>query len=99
MAEGKTNKSGFTNDVAKDAMGDEAYQARIAELEGQLEAEKAKAQRAVYLKVSEKGGASLYGIRRFPITFYVEEWNRILDMEPEIREFLIAHKDELTVKE
>jgi hypothetical protein len=68
------------------------------ELEAQLAAEKAKQTRAVYLKVSEKGGASLYGIRRFPVTFYVEEWNRILDMEPEIRSFLKAHQDELTTK-
>ena len=68
------------------------------EAEAQLAAEKAKQTRAVYLKVSEKGGASLYGIRRFPITFYVEEWNRILDMEPEIRSFLTAHEDELTRK-
>ena len=68
------------------------------EAEAQLVAEKAKQTRAVYLKVSEKGGASLYGIRRFPITFYVEEWNRILDMEPEIRSFLKAHADELTTK-
>jgi hypothetical protein len=74
------------------------YQRRIAELEAQLAAEKAKQTRAVYLKVSEKGGASLYGIRRFPITFYVEEWNRILDMAPEIRSFLRAHEDELTTK-
>jgi len=74
------------------------YERRIAELEAQLAAEKAKQTRAVYLKVSEKGGASLYGIRRFPITFYVEEWNRILDMEPEIRSFLKAHEGELTTK-
>lgn len=77
---------------------DQDYQKRIEELEAQLAAEKAKQQRAVYLKVSEKGGASLYGIRRFPITFYVEEWNRILDMEPEIRSFLAAHDAELTRK-
>ena len=68
------------------------------EAESQLAAEKAKQTRAVYLKVSEKGGASLYGIRRFPVTFYVEEWNRILDMEPEIRSFLKAHESELTTK-
>ena len=76
----------------------EDYQKRIEELEAQLAAEKAKQTKAVYLKVSEKGGASLYGIRRFPVTFYVEEWNRILDMEPEIRSFLRAHDDELTRK-
>ena len=78
--------------------GQEDYERRIAELEAQLAAEKAKQTRAVYLKVSEKGGASLYGIRRFPITFYVEEWNRILDMEPEIRSFLKAHEGELATK-
>jgi hypothetical protein len=77
---------------------DQDYQKRIEELEAQLAAEKAKQARAVYLKVSEKGGASLYGIRRFPITFYVEEWNRILDMESEIRSFLKAHEGELTTK-
>jgi hypothetical protein len=77
---------------------EEDYQKRIDELEAQLAAEKAKQTRAVYLKVSEKGGASLYGIRRFPITFYVEEWNRILDMEPEIRSFLRAHEEELARK-
>jgi len=76
----------------------QAYQKRIEDLEAQLAAEKAKQTRAVYLKVSEKGGASLYGIRRFPITFYVEEWNRILDMEPEIRAFLKANDAELTRK-
>ena len=74
------------------------YQKRIEELEAQLAAEKAKQARAIYLKVSQKGGASLYGIRRFPITFYVEEWNRILDMESEIRAFLKAHEVELTTK-
>ena len=74
------------------------YVKRIEELEAQLAAEKAKQTRAVYLKVSEKGGASLYGIRRFPVTFYVEEWNRILDMATEIRAFLRDHQDELTRK-
>jgi hypothetical protein len=78
---------------------EEDYQKRIEELEAQLAAEKAKQTRAVYLKVSEKGGASLYGIRRFPVTFYVEEWNRILDMEPEIRSFLRAHEEELARKD
>ena len=68
------------------------------ELEAQLAAAKAKQTKAVYLKVSAKGGASLYGIRRFPVTFYVEEWNRILDMEPEIRSFLKANEGELTTK-
>lgn len=71
---------------------------RIAELESKLEAEKTKSKKELSLKVSAKGGASLYGIRRFPITFYVEEWNQILDMSDEIRAFLAEHDRELTRK-
>lgn len=71
---------------------------RIADLEAQLETEKAKGRKGVSLKVSEKGGVSLYGIRRFPITFYVEEWNRILAMADEIRAFLAEHEGELARK-
>lgn len=56
------------------------------------------ARRSVRLKVSERGGVSLYGIRRFPITFYVEEWRRILAMGDEIRAFLAAHEAELKKK-
>jgi hypothetical protein len=75
-----------------------AANAEKAALQAQLDAEKAKRVREVYLKISEKGGLSIYGIRRFPITFYVEEWIRILDMEPEIRSFLEAHQDKLSTK-
>ncbi len=77
---------------------EEDLKRQIAELKSQLESERAKGQRGVYLKVSQKGGASLYGLRRFPITFYLEEWLRILDMEREIRAFLSAHEFELTTK-
>lgn len=71
---------------------------RIAELENKLEEEKASRKKEISLKVSQKGGVSLYGIRRFPITFYLEEWNRILDMSDEIRAFLTEHEGELTRK-
>jgi ABC-type Fe3+-hydroxamate transport system substrate-binding protein len=74
---------------------DEDLKRRIAELESQLEQEKDKKKKGVYLKVSAKGGVSLYGIRRFPITFYVEEWNRILDMADEVRAFIAEHDREL----
>ena len=72
---------------------------RIAELESQLAQEKTKGKKGVYLKVSEKGGVSLYGIRRFPVTFYLEEWQRILDMQGEIRAFMAQHAGELKRKE
>ncbi len=50
--------------------------------------ERDKAKRSVYLKVSEKGGLSLYGLGRFPVTLYKEQWSRLLDMADEIRAFL-----------
>ncbi|MBX3148039.1 MAG: hypothetical protein KF785_14840 [Gemmatimonadales bacterium] len=50
--------------------------------------ERDKSKRAVYLKVSEKGGLSLYGLGRFPVTLYKEQWSRLLDMADEIRTFL-----------
>jgi hypothetical protein len=77
---------------------DQDLKQRVAELESQLEAEKAKGKKGIHLKVSAKGGVSLYGIRRFPITFYLEEWNQILEMSEEIRSFLAEHSDDLKTK-
>jgi len=77
---------------------EEDLKQQIADLKAQLESKKAAEKKSVYLKVSQKGAVSLYGIRRFPITFYLEEWNRILGMEGEIRAFLTEHEGELTKK-
>jgi hypothetical protein len=59
---------------------------------------KSKERRGTYLRVSEKGGVSLYGMRRFPVTFYREEWERILGMGDEIRAFIAANAGELKTK-
>ena len=59
---------------------------------------RARAGRGVYLKVSEKGGVSLYGLGRFPVTLYQEQWLRILEMSDEIRSFIEQHKAELKTK-
>jgi len=77
---------------------DEDLKRRVAELEKQLEAERSKGRQGIQLKVSEKGGVSLYGIRRFPVTFYLEEWERILGMADEIRAFMAEHRGELKRK-
>ena len=55
-------------------------QAELERLRAENEALKTQAKRETRLKVSEKGGVSLYGIRRFPVTFYREEWDTILGM-------------------
>lgn len=51
------------------------------------------------MKVSEKGGLSVYGLGRFPVTLYKEQWTRLLDMADEIRAFLREHDAELKAKE
>ena len=79
-------------------MSDDDLKAELARLKAENEALKAKEKRGTYLKVSEKGGVSLYGMRRFPITFYREEWERILGMSDEIRGFIAQHAAELKTK-
>jgi hypothetical protein len=66
----------------------EELQAELERLRAENATLKQQSQRGTYLKVSEKGGVSLYGLGRFPITLYVEQWQKILDMAPEIRRFM-----------
>jgi hypothetical protein len=51
------------------------------------------------LKVSEKGALSVYGLGRFPVTLYREQWEKLLGMADEIRTFIQQHDSELKKKE
>ena len=51
------------------------------------------------LRVSEKGALSVYGLGRFPVTLYREQWDKLLGMADEIRQFIYDHDDELKKKE
>jgi len=51
------------------------------------------------LKISEKGGLSVYGLGRFPVTLYKEQWSRLLDHVDDIRKFLQDHDAELKAKQ
>jgi hypothetical protein len=51
------------------------------------------------LKVSEKGALSVYGLGRFPVTLYREQWEKLLGMAAEIRTFIEQHDSELKKKE
>ncbi len=51
------------------------------------------------MKVSEKGGLSVYGLGRFPITLYKEQWVKLLDLNEQIRAFLLANDAQLKTKE
>ena len=79
-------------------MSDEDLRAELERLRSENEALKKGAARPVSLKVSEKGGVSVYGLGRFPITLYQEQWLKLLDMAEEIRSFIAAHKSELKAK-
>jgi ABC-type Fe3+-hydroxamate transport system substrate-binding protein len=80
-------------------MSDEDMKAELERLRAENAALKDKSQKSVYLKVSEKGGVSVYGLGRFPVTLYQEQWIRLLDLETDIREFIQLHEAELKVKE
>ena len=54
--------------------------------------------RTVSLKVSGKGGVSVYGLGRFPVTLYKEQWTKLLAMTDEIRAFIKEHDAELKAK-
>jgi hypothetical protein len=80
-------------------MADEDVMAELERLRKENEALKKGAARGVSMKVSEKGGLSVYGLGRFPITFYKEQWNKLLDMADDIRAFIRAHDAELKSKD
>jgi hypothetical protein len=71
------------------------------ELKAQLEALKAKEARSgtMSFKVSDKGGVSVYGLGRFPVTLYYEQWIKLLDRAQDLREFLESNKEKLKLKE
>jgi hypothetical protein len=69
--------------------------ARVAELEKQTQG---RGRGALQYKVSEKGGVSVYGLGRFPVTLYYEQWIRLLDQADQIREFLEENKSQLKMK-
>ena len=79
-------------------MADEDLQAELERLRRENEALKKGAAKGVSLKVSEKGGVSVYGLGRFPITLYKEQWTKLLDMAESIRAFIAFHEDELKSK-
>ena len=52
----------------------------------------------LYCKVSQKGALSVYGLQRMPVTLYVEQWERLLDVADEVRQFAKDHASELSRK-
>ena len=79
-------------------MSEEDVQAEIERLRAENERLKRGASRGVSLKVSEKGAVSVYGLGRFPVTLYKEQWTRLLDMADDIRAFIKDNDSKLKAK-
>ena len=79
-------------------MSQEDERSELERLRAENEALKRGQQRGTTLKVSEKGGVSVYGLGRFPVTLYKEQWVRLLDMADEIRVFIRDNEARLKVK-
>lgn len=76
--------------------------ARMREENARLKAEnekRAQQPEGLRMKVGEKGGASLYGLQRWPITLYKEQWRKLLEYAPEIEGFLVLNDAKLKTKE
>lgn len=74
-------------------------QAELERLKAENAALKARSGKGVSMKVSEKGAVSVYGLGRFPVTLYQEQWLKLLDMADDIRAFVKENEGRLKKKE
>lgn len=80
-------------------MSEQDLKAELERLRAENEALKARGGRSVAIRVSEKGGVSVYGLGRFPVTLYKEQWLKLLDMAEDIRTFIAQNEAKLKTKE
>lgn len=82
-------------------MANEDLQAELEKLRAENEALKQSNKRtgAISMKVSEKGAVSVYGLGRFPVTLYQEQWLKLLALNEEIKVFIEENKTKLKVRE
>ena len=73
----------------------EDLMAKIAQLEKQLGSKQSV---KLEFRVGDKGGVSVYGLGRFPVTLYYEQWNKLLDAAEDLRAFLEANKSRLKLR-
>jgi hypothetical protein len=75
----------------------EELKARLSQLEKQVETRKKSG--SLEFKVGEKGGVSVYGLGRFPVTLYYEQWNRLLAAAEDLKAFMEENKSRLKLKD
>ena len=79
-------------------MADEELKTEIERLKAENEALKRSSSKGLSMRVSEKGAVSVYGLGRFPVTLYKEQWLRLLDMTDDIRGFIKLNDAQLKSK-
>jgi hypothetical protein len=79
-------------------MAEDDVRTELERLKAENERLKKVASRGISLKVSEKGGLSVYGLGRFPVTLYKEQWLKLLDLADDIRVFIRDNADSLKAK-
>jgi hypothetical protein len=80
-------------------MSEQDLKAELDRLKAENEALKAKTTRATSIRVSEKGGVSVYGLGRFPVTLYKEQWLKLLEMVDQIKAFIVENEGKLKTKD
>lgn len=81
-------------------MADEDMKAELEKLRSENEALKQRRRSgSASMKVSEKGALSVYGLGRFPVTLYKEQWLKLLAMSDDIKEFIAENDDRLKTKD
>jgi hypothetical protein len=78
---------------------EETLEQKVARLEAENQALKGRRAGTLSLKVSEKGGVSVYGLGRFPVTLYKEQWMKLLAFGDEIKSFIKDNDQQLKAKE
>ena len=81
------------NDMTSEQMKEE-----LERLRTENEALKKRSEKGLSLKVSQKGGVSVYGLGRFPVTLYKEQWEKLLDMSDDILAFIQENESQLKTK-
>jgi hypothetical protein len=78
---------------------EDELRAQLEQLKKENESLKARTSKGISLKVSEKGAVSVYGMGRFPVTLYKEQWLKLLDMSDDLRRFIQENDSKLKAKE
>src|SRR4030081_1814035 len=91
-------RAGRRGGIGRTSMADDDLKAELERLRNENAALKKGASAGLRMKVSEKGALPVYGMGRFPVTLYKEQWLKLVDMSDDIRAFIAANESQLKTK-